>query len=100
MKILETEVPNNIMEVYTLWLKHMELKECEQTLIMFLQDTFIANKWKSELPDSIRFNEKAMKGNEKLLAFLDSECYGRYLNQINLNNIKQQLTNESSRTNL
>lgn len=99
MKILETEIPNNIMEVYTLWLKHMELKECEQTLIMFLQDVFITNKWKTELPDSIQLLKRVFIKNRKDLAFVTRLRIGKYLDDINLNNIKQQL-NESSRTNL
>ena len=101
MKILETEVPNNIMEVYTLWLKHMELKECEQTLIMFLQDVFIANGWKTELPDSIQLIEKIFIKNKKYLAFIRYSKVGEYLDNIKLENIKQQLKKyESSRTNL
>lgn len=101
MTILGIKIQDNIMEVYTLWLEYMELKECEQTLIMFLQDVFISNNWEHKIPNSIRFNEKAMKGNEKMLAFLNSDGAGRYLEQINLQNIKQQLKEyESSRTNL
>lgn len=93
MKILGIEIPNNIMEVYTLWLEHMELKECEQTLIMFLQDVFIANEWDRKMPNFIKLYF------EKRLGFVTDKNEGRYLNQINLENIKQQL-NESSRTNL
>ena len=90
------------MEVYTLWLKHIELKECEQTLIMFLQDVFITNKWKSELPDLIKlFKEKGFGKNKSFLAFITQKGNGRYLHRINLENIKQQLKEyESSRTNL
>ena len=101
MKILETEVPNNIMEVYTLWLEHMELKECEQTLIMFLQDAFIANGWEFDIPVSIKFYDKASEENKKSLAFITNSGQGRYLQDINLKNIKQQLKEyESNRTNL
>ena len=101
MKILETEVPNSIMEIYTLWLKHMELKECEQTLIMFLQDVFIINGWKTELPNSIQLLKRLFTKNRKDLAFITRLKTGKYLDDINLNNIKQQLKKyESSRTNL
>ena len=101
MKILETEVPNNIMEVYTLWLKHMELKECEQTLILFLQDVFIANGWKTELPNSIQLLKRIFTKNRKDLAFITRLKTGKYLEDIKLENIKQQLKEyENSRTDL
>lgn len=101
MKILGIEIPNNIMEVYTLWLEHMELKECEQTLIMFLQDVFISNEWKSEMPNFIKFYEKATGNDKRKLAFITKDGNGRYLYDIKLENIKQQLKEyESSRTDL
>jgi len=105
MKILDIEILNNIMEVYTLWLEYMELKECEQTLIMFLQDVNKSNnwQWKPCYMFEIRVSQYIVSGYCKyVLCFTGGyNEIGINIADINLKNIKQQLKEyECSRTNL
>lgn len=92
------------MEVYTLWLEHMELKECEQTLIMFLQDVHISNNWfwKKCYMFEIRVSRYLSGKLENVLCFTGGHNeIGISIKDIDLENIKQQLKEyESSRTNL
>lgn len=101
MKILGIKIPDNIMEVYTLWLEYMELKECEKTLIMFLQDVQISNKW--QYKKCLIFETRIPRFRYKsILCFTAGyDEIGQDLEQMDLNNIKQQLKEyESSRTDL
>ena len=101
MIILGKEVPEHIIEVYTLWLAYMDLQECEKTLIMFLQDVFKGKDYGwalNEIPSIFTKDSKtgAVAIEEPKIG------YGRYLDDINLQNIKQQLKeyDKSSRTNI